>query len=118
MLIISIGYSSCHWCHVMEQESYEDTTVARIMNEHFVCIKVDREERPDIDQLYMNAAYLTTGSGGWPLNVLALPDGRPFFAGTYFSKTNLIKVLDYFIDIQIKNPSSLSDQADKITKRD
>jgi len=116
MLIISIGYSSCHWCHVMEQESYEDTTVARIMNEHFVCIKVDREERPDIDQLYMNAAYLTTGSGGWPLNVLALPDGRPFFAGTYFSKNNLIKVLDYFIDIQIKNPSSLSDQADNITR--
>ncbi len=116
MLIISIGYSSCHWCHVMEQESFEDTTVARIMNEHYVCIKVDREERPDIDQVYMSAAYLTTGSGGWPLNVLALPDGRPFFAGTYFPKNNLIKVLDYFIDIQHKDPSSLSVQADKLTK--
>ena len=115
MLIISIGYSACHWCHVMEQESYEDAAVARIMNEYFVSIKVDREERPDIDQIYMNAAYLTTGSGGWPLNVLALPDGKPFFAGTYFPKNNWIKVLNYFIDIQSKDPSSLTDQADKIT---
>lgn len=115
MLIISIGYSACHWCHVMEQESYEDTTVAGIMNEHYVCIKVDREERPDIDQIYMDAAYLTTGSGGWLLNVLALPDGKPFFAGTYFTKNNLIKILDYFIDIQKKDPSSLTEQAEKIT---
>ncbi|MBK7625634.1 MAG: thioredoxin domain-containing protein [Bacteroidales bacterium] len=115
LLLISIGYSACHWCHVMEHESYEDTTVARIMNEHYVCIKVDREERPDIDQIYMDAAYLTTGSGGWPLNVLALPDGRPFFAGTYFTKNNLIKILDYFIDIQKKDPSSLIEQAEKIT---
>jgi uncharacterized protein YyaL (SSP411 family) len=115
LLVISIGYSACHWCHVMEHESYEDTTVARIMNEHYVCIKVDREERPDIDQIYMDAAYLTTGSGGWPLNVLALPDGRPFFAGTYFTKNNLIKILDYFIDIQKKDPSSLTEQAEKIT---
>lgn len=115
MVIISIGYSACHWCHVMEHESYEDTTVARLMNEHFICIKVDREVRPDIDQIYMNAAYLTSGNGGWPLNVFALPDGKPFFAGTYFSKTNLIKVLNYFIDIQHKDPSSLTDQANKIT---
>jgi len=115
MVIISIGYSACHWCHVMEHESYEDTTVARIMNEHFVCIKVDREERPDIDQLYMNAAYLISGNGGWPLNVFALPDGKPFFAGTYFSKTNLIIILNYFVDIQNKDPSSLTDQANKIT---
>jgi len=76
---------------------------------------VDREERPDIDQLYMNTAYLIGGTGGWPLNVLALPDGKPFFAGTYFSKTNLIKVLNYFVDIQHKDPSSLADQANKIT---
>jgi hypothetical protein len=115
MVIISIGYSACHWCHVMEHESYEDTTVARIMNEYFVCIKVDREERPDIDQIYMNAAYLTSGNGGWPLNVFALPDGKPFFAGTYFSKTNLIKILNYFIDIQHNDPSSLTYQANKIT---
>jgi uncharacterized protein len=116
MLIISIGYSACHWCHVMEHESFEDTTVARIMNDHFICIKVDREERPDLDQVYMNAAYLVTGSGGWPLNVLALPDGKPFFAGTYFPKENWIKVLEYFIELKNSNPSSLSEQADKITK--
>ncbi|HUX58169.1 MAG TPA: thioredoxin domain-containing protein [Bacteroidales bacterium] len=116
MLIISIGYSACHWCHVMEHESYEDTTVARIMNEHFVGMKVDREERPDVDQVYMNAAYLVTGSGGWPLNVLALPDGKPFFAGTYFPKDKWIKVLDYFIDIRQKDPESLVDQADNITQ--
>ncbi len=115
LVIISIGYSACHWCHVMEHESYEDTTVARIMNEHFVSIKVDREERPDIDQLYMNTAYLIGSTGGWPLNVVALPNGKPFFAGTYFSKANLIKVLDYFVDIQRKDPSSLTDQANKIT---
>ncbi|MDF1559598.1 MAG: thioredoxin domain-containing protein [Bacteroidales bacterium] len=116
MLIISIGYSSCHWCHVMEHESFEDTTVARIMNEHFVSIKVDREERPDIDQLYMNAAYIMTGSGGWPLNVLALPDGKPFYAGTYFTRDNWIKVLEYFIDMQNNDPSGLVAQAENITK--
>jgi uncharacterized protein YyaL (SSP411 family) len=69
MIIISIGYAACHWCHVMEHESYEDTAVARLMNEHFIAIKVDREERPDVDQIYMTAAELITGSGGWPLNV-------------------------------------------------
>jgi uncharacterized protein YyaL (SSP411 family) len=116
MIIISIGYSACHWCHVMENESYEDTTVARIMNENFVSVKVDREERPDLDQLYMNAAYLISGNGGWPLNVLALSDGRPFFAGTYFSKDNWIRVLEYFIDLKNSDPASLIDQASKITK--
>jgi uncharacterized protein YyaL (SSP411 family) len=115
LVIISIGYSACHWCHVMEHESFEDNAVAGIMNDHFVSVKVDREERPDIDQVYMNAAYLIAGTGGWPLNVLALPDGKPFFAGTYFSKTNLIKVLNYFIDIQHNDPSSLADQANEIT---
>ncbi len=117
MLIISIGYSACHWCHVMEQESFEDTTVARIMNEYFVSIKVDREERPDIDHIYMDAAFLISGSGGWPLNVVALPDGKPFFAGTYFSKDNWIKVLNYFIDIQRNDPSSLTTLANNITSR-
>ena len=84
MLIISIGYAACHWCHVMEHESFEDTAVARIMNKYFVPIKVDREERPDVDQVYMNAVHLISGRGGWPLNAFALPDGKPFFAGTYF----------------------------------
>ncbi len=116
MLVISVGYAACHWCHVMEHESYEDTAVAKIMNEHFVSIKVDREERPDIDQVYMNAAYLISGNGGWPLNVLALPDGKPFFAGTYFTKEKWLMVLNYFIDIKLNNPYVLISQAEDITK--
>ena len=82
LLIISIGYAACHWCHVMEHESFEDEEVAAIMNEHFVCIKVDREERPDVDQIYMTAVQIMTQRGGWPLNAIALPDGRPIWAGT------------------------------------
>ncbi len=83
-LIISIGYAACHWCHVMAHESFSNPDIAEVMNRHFVCIKVDREERPDIDQIYMEAAQLVTGRGGWPLNAFALPDGRPFYAATYF----------------------------------
>ncbi|MEO6188485.1 MAG: thioredoxin domain-containing protein [Ginsengibacter sp.] len=116
MLLISIGYAACHWCHVMEHESYEDTVVAKIMNEHFICIKVDREERPDVDQVYMNAAYLINGSGGWPLNALAMPDGRPFFAGTYFPKSNWIKLLEYFTDLYKNEKSKLEEQADNVSK--
>src|SRR6056300_860750 len=84
LLLLSIGYSSCHWCHVMEHESFEDEKTAAIMNENFINIKVDMEERPDIDKIYMNFVQLTTGSGGWPLTVFLLPDQRPFFGGTYF----------------------------------
>ncbi|MGC4102384.1 thioredoxin domain-containing protein [Ferruginibacter sp.] len=92
-LLISIGYASCHWCHQMEQESFMDTAVARIMNENFICIKVDREERPDIDGIYMNALQLITSNTGWPLNAFALPDGKPFFAGTYYSKASWTSLL-------------------------
>jgi uncharacterized protein len=83
-ILVSIGYSACHWCHVMERESFEDTGTARYMNEHFVNIKIDREERPDLDHIYMDAVQAMTGSGGWPLNVFLTPDGRPFYGGTYF----------------------------------
>lgn len=83
-LLVSIGYSSCHWCHVMAHESFEDAYIARLMNSHFVCVKVDREERPDVDQIYMDAVQMLNGQGGWPLNVFCLPDGRPFAGGTYF----------------------------------
>jgi uncharacterized protein len=83
-VFLSIGYSSCHWCHVMERESFENAAVADVLNEHFVSIKVDREERPDVDDVYMTAVQLTTGRGGWPLSAFLLPDGKPFFAGTYF----------------------------------
>ncbi|MDQ6757423.1 MAG: DUF255 domain-containing protein, partial [Bacteroidota bacterium] len=115
MLIISIGYAACHWCHVMEHESFEDTAVARLMNENFVAIKVDREERPDIDQVYMTAAQLITGRGGWPLNAIALPDGKPFYAGTYFSKADWMKMLNYFVEINKTNPSELVKQATAVT---
>ncbi len=83
-VLVSIGYSSCHWCHVMERESFEDPNVGRLMNEHVIAIKVDREERPDVDQIYMEAVQRMTGSGGWPLNMFCMPDGRPFMGGTYF----------------------------------
>jgi uncharacterized protein YyaL (SSP411 family) len=83
-LLVSIGYSACHWCHVMAHESFEDDYIAGIMNKHFVCVKVDREERPDVDQVYMEAVQMIQQQGGWPLNVFCLPDGRPFFGGTYF----------------------------------
>ncbi len=93
LLLISIGYSACHWCHVMEHESFEDVEVAKIMNKHFICIKVDREERPDVDHIYMTAVQLLSGRGGWPLNCIALPDGRPIWGGTYFQKENWLEAL-------------------------
>src|SRR5919198_5282394 len=83
-ILVSIGYSACHWCHVMEHESFEDPQTAADMNEHFVSIKVDREERPDIDSIYMQACQAMTGQGGWPLNVFLTPNQVPFYAGTYF----------------------------------
>src|SRR5437899_2266979 len=85
-ILLSIGYAACHWCHVMERESFEDPGTAALMNEHFVSIKVDREERPDLDAIYMDAVQAMTGSGGWPMTVFLSPDGTPFFAGTYFPK--------------------------------
>src|SRR5262245_45346888 len=83
-LLVSIGYAACHWCHVMEHESFEDAEIAAVMNSSFVCIKVDREERPDVDAIYMDAVQAMTGQGGWPLNAFLTPDGLPFYAGTYF----------------------------------
>jgi uncharacterized protein len=87
-VFLSVGYSSCHWCHVMEHESFEDEEVARILNERFVSVKVDREERPDVDEAYMTAVQLSSGRGGWPMSVFMTPDKKPFFAGTYFPKTD------------------------------
>src|SRR5215467_11463068 len=83
-ILLSIGYSACHWCHVMEHESFENEAIAQLMNENFVNIKVDREERPDLDQIYMTAVQIMTGSGGWPMTVFLLPSGEPIFGGTYF----------------------------------
>ncbi|HKC62082.1 MAG TPA: thioredoxin domain-containing protein, partial [Pyrinomonadaceae bacterium] len=83
-ILLSIGYAACHWCHVMAHESFENEEIARLMNEHFVNIKVDREERPDLDQIYMNAVQMMTGHGGWPMTVFLTPEGVPFYGGTYF----------------------------------
>src|SRR6185369_17811604 len=83
-ILLSIGYAACHWCHVMERESFENEAIAAQMNESFVCIKVDREERPDLDDIYMTATVAMSGSGGWPMTVFLTPDKLPFFAGTYF----------------------------------
>ncbi len=117
LLIVSIGYAACHWCHVMEHESFEDTAVAKLMNDHFVCIKVDREERPDIDNVYMTACHLSgRGSCGWPLNAFALPDGRPFWAGTYFPKQDWMEILTYFADMYRDDPQRLQKGAEAIAR--
>ncbi|GAB3022266.1 thioredoxin domain-containing protein [Cyclobacterium sediminis] len=92
-ILVSIGYSACHWCHVMERESFEDLEVADLMNAHFICIKIDREERPDLDNIYMEAVQVMGLQGGWPLNVFLLPNQKPFYGGTYFTKDQWIKVL-------------------------
>ena len=114
LILISIGYAACHWCHVMEHESFEDTLVAQTMNANFINIKVDREERPDVDQVYMNAVQLMTGHGGWPLNVVALPDGRPVWGGTYFKKEQWTNVLEQLASLYDKNPEKLIDYAEKL----
>ena len=116
LIIISIGYAACHWCHVMEHESFEDSVVAALMNEHFVSIKVDREERPDVDQVYIDAAQLMTGRGGWPLNAIALPDGRPIFAGTYFPKKEWMNVLSQVQKAYENNPNRLEKIAQEVTQ--
>ena len=90
-IFLSIGYSACHWCHVMEHESFENPEIAALMNEHFVNIKVDREERPDLDQIYMAAVQAMTGHGGWPMSVFLTPDLKPFYGGTYFPPDRLAR---------------------------
>jgi len=116
LLIISVGYAACHWCHVMEHESFEDSTVAAVMNAHFVSIKVDREERPDIDDVYMTACQLTKQNGcGWPLNAIALPDGRPIYALTYAPKQQWTKLLEQFIKLKAKDPAKLEEYAAALT---
>jgi uncharacterized protein YyaL (SSP411 family) len=116
LLLISIGYAACHWCHVMEQECFEDETVANIMNTHFINIKIDREERPDIDHIYMDALQMMTGSGGWPLNIVALPDGRPFWGATYVKKGDWIKVLSQLQKLYIADPQKIIGYAENIAK--
>ena len=115
LIIISVGYSACHWCHVMEHESFEDFEVAKTMNDSFINIKVDREERPDVDAVYMKAIQIITGSGGWPMNVVCLPDGRPVWGGTYFKKTDWINYLEQLQDLYLQQPEKLIDYANKLS---
>jgi len=116
IIIISIGYAACHWCHVMEHESFEDEDVARYMNEHFVSIKVDREERPDVDKVYLTAVQLLTDKGGWPLNCVALPDGRPIYGGTYFSKERWMDMLRQVSGFITSHPEKAEEQAKFLTE--
>jgi hypothetical protein len=119
-ILVSIGYSACHWCHVMERESFEDATVAAYMNKYFINIKIDREERPDLDHLYMDALQALSGSGGWPLNVFLTPDGRPFYGGTYFppqkafNRISWQDVLSAMTDVWTNKRSEVEAQADKL----
>lgn len=115
LIIVSIGYSACHWCHVMERESFQDETIAALMNTHFVSIKVDREERPDIDQIYMVAVQLMTGQGGWPLNCICLPDGRPVYGGTYFPPAHWKQFLETLVTMWRENPGLANEYAERLT---
>ena len=114
LIIISIGYSACHWCHVMEHESFEDNEVAQTMNQHFINIKVDREERPDVDAVYMKAVQIMTGRGGWPMNVVTLPNGKPIWGGTYFRKNEWINSLEQLQELYQSNPEKILEYAEKL----
>ncbi len=119
-ILVSIGYSTCHWCHVMEHESFENEAIAEFMNEHFVCIKVDREERPDVDAIYMEVCQILTGVGGWPLNCFLTPEGKPFYAGTYyppkaaFNRPGWPQLLEHLANIWATQRDVALDQAEKI----
>lgn len=122
LILISIGYSACHWCHVMERESFEDPAVAELMNNGFINIKIDREERPDLDHIYMDAVQLMTGSGGWPLNVFLTPDAKPFYGGTYFppvrayNRNSWSEVLKQINLAWINRRDEILEQADQLTR--
>ncbi|MEY3984078.1 MAG: hypothetical protein RL160_1637, partial [Bacteroidota bacterium] len=111
LVLVSVGYSACHWCHVMERESFEDHETAELMNRFFVNIKVDREERPDVDAVYMDACQLITGRGGWPLNIFCLPDGRPIHGGTYFPNAAWKQVLLQLQGLWQQDPEKTSSYA-------
>ena len=115
-LLVSIGYSSCHWCHVMERESFENEDIAALMNEHYVCIKVDREERPDIDQIYMEAVQAMQQNGGWPLNVFLTPDQKPFWGGTYFPPQSWASVLQQLSKVYRERRKDIDDSGEELRK--
>ena len=121
-IFLSIGYSACHWCHVMEHESFENHEIANLLNQWFVCIKVDREERPDLDQIYMSAVQAMTGSGGWPMSVFLTPELKPFFGGTYWPPTaqrgraGFREILASVRDAWIQRRPAVEDQANELTQ--
>jgi len=115
-IFLSIGYSTCHWCHVMERESFENHDIAGVLNAHFVAIKLDREERPDLDRLYMTAVQATTGRGGWPMSVWLTPDLKPFYCGTYFPPEHFTAILRRIHELWQTNPTGIADQANQITE--
>ena len=121
-IFLSIGYSTCHWCHVMERESFEDEEVARVLNRDFVAVKVDREERPDVDHVYMTVCQAMTGQGGWPLTVIMTPEKKPFFAGTYFPKRSrygrmgLLEILERVADAWKRRRGDLLRAGDRVAE--
>ncbi len=116
LIVVSIGYSTCHWCHVMEHESFENTEVAELMNDNYISIKIDREEHPDIDNFYMKAVQLMTKQGGWPLNVVCLPDGRPVWGGTYFKKDAWTDALEQLKNLYRDRKETVIDFAEKLSE--
>jgi len=120
-IFLSIGYSTCHWCHVMEKESFEDAEVAELMNNAFVSIKVDREERPDIDHVYMTVCQMMTGSGGWPLTIVMTPDKKPFFAATYlpkgsrFGRAGLMELIPRISEVWTSRQKDVLESAENLT---
>jgi uncharacterized protein YyaL (SSP411 family) len=115
-VLVSIGYSTCHWCHVMEDESFEDEEIARYLNENFIAVKVDREERPDLDGICMNAVQALTGKGGWPLNVWMTPDRKPFYGGTYFAPNDFMGVLKSVKDAYVSRPEEIAESSRKLVQ--
>ncbi len=115
LVLLSIGYASCHWCHVMEKETFENEEVAKFMNENFINIKIDREEHPDVDKTYLTAVQLMTGNGGWPLNCIILPSGKPIWGGTYFPKKEWLTSLQNITSFYKKNPTEIDDLAERLT---
>src|SRR5687768_1301611 len=107
-VLLSVGYSACHWCHVMAHECFEDDEVAGVMNARFVNVKVDREERPDVDSIYMDAVQAMTGRGGWPMTVFMTPEGEPFYGGTYFPKPHFLRLMEAIDDVWRNRPDDVS----------
>ncbi len=116
LVLVSIGYSACHWCHVMERESFEDNEVAELMNEKYICIKVDREEHPEVDMIYMDAINVLTGRGGWPLNCFTLPNGKPVYGGTYFRKQEWLQLLTNLDSLYRREPEKINELSGEIEK--